>query len=159
LLATAFYISVTLFMAMPKFPHCAAFLAVCIALLAPACRKQKPPPSIDGLSDALERSAVKSLPDPSLANEQLVIRVKPGQSNSLTPDILAAATAAGGVAIPSHDSQGHASILATVPLNNVDAFKAAVRHEKSTMLTPASQTQLIEVVIDDTPPSTPSPSP
>jgi hypothetical protein len=54
------------------------------------------------------------------------------------------------VAIRSLNAQGQVSILATIPQNNVEAFKAAVRHEKAPASSPGGPTQitrLIEVLL------------
>ncbi len=114
------------------------------------CHRQKPPPSIDGLAAALERSAEQTLTAPSLANEQVIVTVAPGAIDARASEVLAAASAAGGAAIRSLNAQGQVSILATVPENNADAFKAALRHEKSPMEKPSSSTRLIEVLIENT---------
>jgi uncharacterized protein with PIN domain len=129
--------------------------ALIVASLA-GCHKPKPPPSINALTDALERSAEKDLPAPSLANEQIILPARPGHIGAQAVDVLKAATAAGGVAISSTDAQARVSILATVPENNADAFKAALRHEQAPMQSPASATTLIEVLIEN---ATPSPTP
>jgi hypothetical protein len=85
-----------------------------VAFCLTGCHQQKPPPSIDGLSAALERSL---------------------------------------------NAQGQVSIIATIPENNIEAFKAALRHEKAPLEKPSSSTRLIEILINNsaTPTSNPSP--
>jgi hypothetical protein len=129
-------------------------VAVALAGGIAGCHKQKPPPSIDGLTDALERSAEKTLPAPSLASEQIILPARPGQTDAQASEVLQAAAAAGGAAIRSLNGQGQISILATIPENNADAFKAALRHEKAPMDSPSPSSSLIEVLIEN-----PSPSP
>ena len=132
------------------------------ALLLSACHKEKPAPSIDGLSAALERSAEKELAAPTLANEQIVLTAKSGQADSQADGVLHAATQAGGVGLRSTGTDGVISILATIPENNSDAFKSTVRNaagqEKAPMSSPSSTTRLIEVLIEP-PAPTPSPAP
>jgi len=114
-------------MALTKFPTVAALLGLCQLGLGAACQKQpppKPPPSIDGLTDALERTADKNLAVPSLANQTLVVPEKSGLRDVQMACILDAAKAAGGAAIPGDDK-----ILATIPRSNVESFMALVRSE------------------------------
>lgn len=96
------------------------------------------------------------MPAPSLANEQIILPARAGQTDAQASGVLQAASAAGGAAIRSLNPQGQVSILATIPENNADAFKAALRHEKAPMESPASSTRLIEVLIVT---AAPSPSP
>ena len=117
---------------------------------------RKPPPSIDGLTDALERSAEKEMPAPSLASEQVILPVRPGQTDAQVSEVLQEATAAGGAALRSTDASGRLSILATLPDNNADAFKAALRHEPSLMHPPSTTTCLIEILFQ---PPNASPTP
>jgi hypothetical protein len=138
----------------------AAALAITLAtaLVSPlaGCHKEKPAPPIDGLTDALNRAADKALAAPPLANEQIVLPARPGQLDAQASEIIAAASAAGGVAIRSINPQGQTSILATIPVNNADSFKAALRHETAPMNPPSSSTTLIEVLIEN---AAASPSP
>ena len=115
-----------------------------------------PAPSIDGLSAALERSAEQTLGAPSLANEQIDLAAKPGQIDAQAAEVLQAASAAGGVGIRSLNAQGQVSIIATIPENNLDAFKARLRHAKAPLEKPSSSTRLIEILIEN---ATPTPSP
>jgi len=107
------------------------------------------------LTDALQHSAEKNLPAPSLANEQIILSASDGSAQP--SDILAAASAAGGAGIPGADDKGEVSILATIPENNAAAFKAALRHEKAPMSTPSTSTTLIEVIIQRSAAASPSP--
>jgi len=135
-------------------------LGAAVALLAggaAGCRKQKPPPSIEGLSAALERSAEKTLEAQPLAGEQIVVAAKPGEINARAGEVIASATEAGGVGIRSQTGPGEASILATIPENNAEAFEAALRHDKMPMQKPSPGTRLIEVLIGNPAPATPTP--
>jgi hypothetical protein len=118
--------------------------------------REKPAPLINGLTDALNSAATKGLAAPTLANEQIAIPARPGQLDAQASEIIAAATAAGGVAIRSVNSAGQTSILATIPENNADAFKAALKHETIAMAPPSPSTTLIEVLVE---PPAASPSP
>jgi hypothetical protein len=128
-------------------------LVLITAVSLAACHKQKPPPSIDGLTAALERSAEQTLTAPALANEQVIIPLKPGKVDAQAAEVVQAASDAGGVAIRSVNARGQVSILATIPENNADAVKAALRKEKPPMNKPAATTRLIEVLIENTAPS------
>ena len=143
--------------ASPRSLRLAALLAITLAG-CPGCHKEKPAPPIDGLSDALNRAAEKALAPPSLANEQILLPARPGQLDAQASEVIASATAAGGVAIRSVNSEGQTSILATIPENNADAFKAALRHEQVPMSSPSPSTTLIEVLIEN-PAASSSPSP
>ena len=121
-----------------------------VAAAVVGCHKKAPPPSLDGLKAALQRSAEQALPAPVLSNEQVILPAKAGQSDAQAAEIVGAATAAGGAAVRSINGQGHVSMLASIPENNAEAFKAALRHEKATMATPSGTTRLIEVVIEST---------
>jgi hypothetical protein len=143
--------------ASPRSLRLAALLAITLAG-CPGCHKEKPAPPIDGLSDALNRAAEKALAPPSLANEQILLPARPGQLDAQASEIIAAASAAGGVAIRSINAQGQTSILATIPENNADAFKAALKHETMAMASPSPSTTLIEVLIEN-PAASSSPSP
>jgi len=134
----------------------AVALAGCVAGSLAGCHQHKPTPSIDELSAALQRSAEQTIPAPSLASEQIVLPARPGQADAQAAEVLEAASAAGGVAIRSLNPQGQLSILATIPQNNADAFKALLRHEKPPMESPSPSTLLIEVLIEK---PLPSPSP
>jgi hypothetical protein len=113
-----------------------------------SCHRQKPAPSIDGLSAALERSAEKSLAAPSLADEQIVIPAKPGQTAAQTSEIERSFTLAGGTALTSTNTQGQISILGDVPEVNVGSLKAMLRHEQTAIQSaPASPARLIEVLV------------
>jgi hypothetical protein len=129
--------------------------ALAITLLA-ACHKEKPAPPIDGLTDALNRAAEKALAPPSLANEQIILPARPGHLDAQASEVIGAASAAGGAAIRSVNPQGQTSILATIPENNADSFKAALQHETAPMNPPSSSTTLIEVLIEN---AAASPSP
>jgi hypothetical protein len=127
------------------------FLSVALLGTITGCNKQKPTPSIDGLSAALQRSADQTLAAPSLASEQVSLPANPGPNpghiDAQVAEILQAASAAGGVALRSLNAQGQVSILATIPDNNMAAFKATLRHEKPPMEKPSASTSLIEVVL------------
>jgi len=123
------------------------FLSVALLGTITGCNKQKPTPSIDGLSAALQRSADQTLAAPSLASEQVSLPANPGHIDAQVAEILQAASAAGGVALRSLNAQGQVSILATIPDNNMAAFKATLRHEKPPMEKPSASTSLIEVVL------------
>lgn len=112
------------------------------------CRPPKPPPSIDGLAEALKKSAEKTLAAPSLANEQIVATAKPGECEARAQEILNAAVAAGGTGIKAVEN-GQTSILANVPEQNEEIFKGLLRHDKVTKSSAASpgQMRLIEVLI------------
>ena len=129
----------------------AMFLPIAVALAGclAGCHQQKPPPSIDGLSAALERSAEQTLTAPTLANEQVILPARPGKADAQAAEVLRAASAAGGAAVRSIDAQGQVSILATIPENNAAAFKAALRYEKVPMEKPSPSTRLIEVLIEN----------
>jgi len=143
------------FAPLKSLPLAAALAIIFVSPLA-GCRKEKPAPPIDGLTDALNRAAEKALAAPSLANEQIVLQARPGQLDAQASEIIAAASAAGGVAIRSVNPGGQTSILATIPENNADAFKAALRHEAAPMSSPSPSTTLIEVLIEN---AAASPSP
>lgn len=131
-------------------------LAVTVPLLGwlGGCHRQKPPPSIDGLSEALERSAEKTLGAPSLADEQIIVAAKPGETDAQTAEIRRVFADAGGTAVSSVNAQGQISILADIPEVNVAAFKAALRHEPAAMRKgPALPARLIEVLLENTPAS------
>lgn len=148
LLATAIYISVNDSMwKLLATRSMTVLLALALGGLCAGCRK-KPAPSIDGIAAALQRTADQTLAAPSLASEQVTISVKPGQAGAEATEALQEASAAGGVGIQSSTADGGISILATVPENNAEAFKAALRHEKAVMATPSSNTRLIEVLIE-----------
>lgn len=130
-----------------------AALGECLA----GCHKEKPTPSLDAVSAALEHAAEQTLTAPSLSNEQVILPAKPGQIETLAGDVIHAASAAGGAALQSLNAQGQVSILATIPDNNADAFKAALRNEKIPLQPPSTTTRLIEVLIEN--PASPSPTP
>jgi hypothetical protein len=118
------------------------------------CHKATPPPSIDGLSTALEKTAEQALPAPSLADEQIIVPARPGQADAQTAEILQLFADAGSTAVSSVNPQGRISILGDVPVVNVDALKAGLQHEKVPMQKgPASPTRLIEVLIEKPAPS------
>jgi len=127
-----------------------------LAVWLGGCRKQKPPPSIDALSAALERTASQTLTAPPLANERVTLTVKPEQIDARVVEVFKAASAAGGAAIRSVNAQGQVLILATIPENNADAFEAAIRTESSAMAKPTLSSRLIEVLMVF---PTPSPHP
>jgi len=134
------------------------FAVVPVILLA-GCHKRNPPPSIDGLTAVLQRTADQTLVAPSLTNDQVILPAMPDHTDAQAGEILHAASVAGGVAIRSVNAQGQISILATIPENNAEAFKAAVRHDKpppAADASPSSSTRLIEVLIEN---ATASPSP
>ena len=131
------------------------FAVVLVGCLT-GCHKRKPTPSMDGLTAALERSAEQTLAAPSLANEKVVLSARPGEADAQAAEVLQAARSAGGVAIRSLDAQGEVSILATIPENNAEAFKATLRHEKAGMEKASSSSRLIEVLIK-TPATSPTP--
>jgi hypothetical protein len=125
------------------------WFAVVVAGCMAGCQKQKPAPSIQGLSDALQMSAEKAIPVPSLADEQIIIPDRPGIED--TPEVEHLFATAGATAVSSIDSQGRVSIMGDVPEVNVEALKAALRHERATMEPgPYTSTRLIEVLIENT---------
>ncbi|MGA3172030.1 MAG: hypothetical protein ABSE62_13565 [Chthoniobacteraceae bacterium] len=135
----------------------ATFIPLAIAGLLPACHKQTPPPNIDSLSAALEHDAEKTLAVPSLANEQVILTAGSGRIDAVAAEVVQAASSAGGAALRSTEAQGRLSILATIPDNNADAFKAAIHHAKVAMAPPSSHTSLIEVLIENPAPASPTP--
>ena len=138
-------------------------LSAIFAVIALAgCHKRTPPPSIDGLTSALERTAEQTLAAPSLANEQVMLRARPGQIDARAAEVLRAASAAGGAAIRSLDSRGRVSILATIPEANAEGFKAALRHEQAPAPAqdaspPSTPSRLIEVLIENAAAVSPTP--
>lgn len=131
-------------------------MAVAVALSSgfAGCHERKPPPSIDALSAALERSAANTLTAPSLADEQIIVPAMAGQSGAQTAEIERVFAAAGGTAVSSVTADGRISILAQVPEINVGPLKAALRHEPAVMQKgPPTPTRMIEVLIDTTPAS------
>lgn len=127
----------------------------------PACHRQKPPPSIDGLSAALERSAEKTLGVPSLDDDQFIVPARPGDTDTQTREIKRLVADAGGTAVDSVTAQGEISILAQVPQSHVELFRAALERihgrEHGSEPTPSlsgtdSTPLLIEVLIENTPP-------
>ena len=139
--------------------------SVSVAGCLAACHKQNPPPSIDGLSAALERSADKTLAVPSLDDDQFIVPARPGQTDAQTREIERLVAAAGGTAVDSVTAQGDISILAQVPQSHVLPFKAALEriHGRERGSGPApvgsgasSSPLLIEVLIQN---SFPSPTP
>jgi hypothetical protein len=132
-------------------------LGGCLLVSLSGCHKQKPAPSIDGLAAALERSAEKTLAAPSLAGEQVVLTAQSGQIDTLAGQVVQAASAAGGAALRSLNAQGQLSILATIPDNNAEAFKAALRHLKVPMEKPSTSNTLIEVFIENAAAASPTP--
>ncbi len=124
------------------------FMVLPVAISLAACHKEKPAPSIDGLTAALQRTAEQALAAPSLANEQITLPARPGQIDTQVAGVIQIASDAGGVAIRSDNPSGAISILATIPENNAEAFKAALRQVKVTMEKPSPTTRLIEVLIE-----------
>ena len=138
-----------------RIPRSLLFL---FAIATAGCHGRKPPPSTDGLTAALQRTAEQTLAVPSIANEEVILSASHGQADPLAKEVLQAASEAGGAAIRSLDAQDHISILATIPENNAEAFKAALRHEKVSMAKASSSGLLIKVLIKDKD-TAPSPSP
>jgi hypothetical protein len=139
--------------------------SVSVAGCLAACHRQKPPPSINGLSAALERSADKTLALPSLDDDQFIVPARPGQTGDQTREIEALVNRAGGTALDSTTPQGDISILAQVPQNRVLLFRSALEriHGRELGAEPVplvsgtgSSPLLIEVLIENT---SPSPSP
>jgi len=117
-------------------------IALALAGCLGGCHRQKPAPSIDGISAALQRYADKTLAAPPLANEQIMLPAGADER-----EVRRLASAAGGAAIRAASPQGQVSLLAMIPENNIEAFKAALRKEKVPMDSPSTTTRLIEVII------------
>jgi hypothetical protein len=139
--------------------------SVSVAGCLAACHKQKPPPSIDGLSAALERSADKTFAAPSLNDDQFIVPARPGQTAGQTRAIETLVTSAGGTAVDSTTPQGDISILAQIPQDRLLPVRTALERiharEQGPQPVPsssgaASTPLLIEVLIENT---SPSPSP
>jgi hypothetical protein len=127
----------------------AAALAGCALAAFSACHKEKPAPPIDQLTEALQHTADQAITAPSLANEQIILSASNGQIDTQAARVLSIASAVGGAGIRSLNAQGQTSILATIPVNNTDAFKTAIQHEDVLVnpQKPANDTTLIEVLI------------
>ena len=129
------------------------------AWLLGACQKPKPAPSIDDLSAALQRSADQAIAAPSLVDAQIVVQPRTGQLAAQTAEIEHFFSEAGGTGLASVNAAGQTSILGSIPADNLDAFKALLRHEKAGLdLVYKPPTVLVEVLID-TPHPAPSPTP
>lgn len=114
------------------------------------CRKEQPATPtamVEGLRETLKRSAEQSLAAAPLAGEVVEVRAVASQVEPETARALKAAEAAGGAGVRSDLGGGVVSILATVPVNNVEAFKALVRHEEGVIEPPEKETVLVEVRI------------
>jgi hypothetical protein len=139
-----------------RFLPAAAMLPIC--LLA-GCHKPAPAPGIDDLSAALQRSADQAIAAPSLVDVQLIVPQRPGQLATQTKEIEQIFTDAGGTGLDSVNAKGQTSILGTVPVVNLAAFKARVNHQLAAMTSgPISASTTVEVLID-TPHPSPSPTP
>jgi hypothetical protein len=117
------------------------------ATLLGGCHKEQPAPSIDGLKSALERSADKALDASSIAGDQVALTATSATVDEVAARVIKAASDAGGAGIRSTTPDGQSSVLATIPRNNADAFKAALRHETLPMQKPSPGTTLIEITI------------
>ena len=102
---------------------------------------------MNGLEDALKRTAEQKLPAPTLADETMAIPAADAAELSR-----AAAEAGGSVVALT----GAGEWLARIPGNNVEAFKAALRHQPAEMAAPAGPNRTLEILIQ---PGSPSPSP
>jgi len=122
----------------------------------PEAPPEKPAPGIDGLREVLAHTAEQTLVAPPLANEQVIVPVNASETEARAGAVLKIASDAGGAGVRSTDAQGHVSILATIPENNAEAFKAALRHVKVSMESPSKGARLIEVLLE---PPAPSPTP
>ncbi|HEX4084767.1 MAG TPA: hypothetical protein VHY22_07650 [Chthoniobacteraceae bacterium] len=147
-------------MRQPIFPLPALLLLLALPCGA-GCHKReqpaaKPLPSIDGLTEVLKHTAEQTLAAPSLASDQVILTAGKADTEATVEAVLKGVSDAGGVGIRSTNSQGYVSILATVPENNAEAFKAALHHVKVSLDVPSKETRLVEIVIE---PPTPSPTP
>lgn len=142
------------------FPFLAALAGCLLASGLAGCHKEKPAPSIDDLSAALERSAEKALPAPSLVDAQIEVTAKPEETAARTAEIEHLFEAAGGSGIASVDAEGRTSVLGTIPGDNLAAFKALLRHENATLPSKPGGTSLtVEVLITNPTPAPASPAP
>jgi hypothetical protein len=133
-----------------RFVLSAALLAA--GLLA-ACQKPKPPPSIDDLTTALQHSADQAIAAPSLVDAQILVQPRPGQLAAQTAEIEQLFSEAGGTGLASVNAKGQTSILGTIAADNLEAFKALLRHQKAGLdLVDKAPTILVEVLIDTPPP-------
>jgi hypothetical protein len=136
----------------------AACLAGSLAGVLSGCHKPKPPPSIEGVSAALQRAAAQALTAPPLASEQVIITVTEAEMDTEAYAVAKAATDAGGTTVRFPNENGRLSLLASIPVNNAEAFKAVLHKVRALMDKPSDSTRLIEVVL--TPPAvSSSPSP
>jgi hypothetical protein len=127
-----------------------ACLAPALAGVLSGCHKAehaKPPPSIEGVSAALQRTAAQALNAPPLAGEQIFLTVQPADMESEAAAVSRAAADAGGAALSSPQTSGSISILASIPANNVEAFKAVLHKVHALMDKPSGSTRLVEVVL------------
>jgi hypothetical protein len=142
-------------------PRIARIITVSLAFALAACHKeeQKPTPSIVQLSQALQSSADKNLTVPPLADAQVLLLVPPGGADARAAAVTKLAATAGGAALrgPAVSGSG-VSVLASIPENNAEAFKASVKGQPAPMSSPAAgRLLLIEVDIEEQ--TVPSPSP
>ncbi len=123
------------------------------------CHKAKPAPSINDLTEALQRSADQAIAAPSLVDSQIVVPQRTGQLDAQTKEIEQIFSDAGGSAVVSLNAAGQTSIFGTIPAINLAAFKSRLNHQKATMTPgPESPACTVEVLID-TPHPSPSPTP
>ncbi len=131
----------------------ALLIAVAIAALCAfrvaKCRHREAPSNIEGLADALKRSAEKDLTAPHLANEQIILTAAREELQNRARQVVDAAIQAGGTAIESDNSDGTSTVLAQIPSRNEGLFRGLIQrgHDVKQSTTPGGETQLIEVTL------------
>jgi hypothetical protein len=125
------------------------------ALLLAAClcfsckRRDDRLPNIDGLKDALQKSAETSIPAPTITSGKIALHVAGNKVPAEEERIINLATALDGTAVRSSGGGAASNILVRIPGKNADAFREQATGKPAQ---PADSTteenQIIEISIN-----------
>ncbi|MEA3187137.1 MAG: hypothetical protein QOD99_967 [Chthoniobacter sp.] len=123
----------------------------CGLFLTPFLRQagKKPLPNVDGLAQVLKTTADEKLSSPALTNEQIALHSPSAEMETRTKEVIDAAIQSGGTAFKTTGAGGSAIVLAKIPGQNVEAFRAMVKKESAASGAPVreGEAHLIEITI------------
>lgn len=109
-------------------------------------REKQTAPNLDGLSQALQKSAENALPAPSVASERITVTAQVGDVEAAVDRILKIAADLGGTAVKTPISEGGFSLLVQIPGAQAGRFVGLVT-DKPPVATESDGTRFIEVII------------
>ena len=110
-------------------------------------REKHGAPNIDGLTQALRKSAETALPAPTIASEQIKLIRPEADLDTVAETVVRAASQHGGTALKTPGESGGFSVLVQISGKEAARFRELVTGKTSAVVVEAEGNQIIEVIV------------